>query len=153
MMFAHSIRRTFLRNFTLRLLGVLGFCFSAVPAFLLLTKMQAFFSLLQAHGMTNNMHVITAFIILIMAATGIFLSLGLALLSMGEDWYLKRQHLKEGAHLPGGEGLNALTDILDTLGDSIMRLEARSQTLQAQMKNISRLSQNAGVRAVTAPSS
>jgi hypothetical protein len=111
----------------------------------MLTKMQAVFSWFLAHGISNAIHVLMAFIILIMLATGISLSLGLALISMVTDRYQERQYRRTRGP-SNGENINALTDILNLLSGSIIQLQAGSQDLEAQIKELSHLSENAGVR-------
>jgi len=131
--------------FVLHLSVVLVFCFSAVPVFIMLAKMHDIFSWFLAHGITNFIHVLITFFVLIMLVLGIFLGLGLALVSMGMDWYTEREYRRTRGR-SDGEGINTLTDILNLLNDSITRLEGMSHDLEAQSKKLSQLCQNTEVR-------
>ncbi|MDR3248644.1 MAG: hypothetical protein LBT39_07645 [Treponema sp.] len=135
-----------LTRLTLCALVVVVFCIFTLPVFIMLTKMQVFFSWFLAHGITNIIHVLMAFVILIMLATGVFLSLGLALISVAADWYTERQYRRTRGQT-NGENINTLTGILNLLGGSITRLRDMSQALKDQGKELSRLSENAGIGA------
>jgi hypothetical protein len=127
-------------SIVLHLLIVLVFFLAAVPEFFMLMNMKPICSWFVGHGISNFTSIVTLFVVLIMLATGISLSLGLVLASRGEDWYLERQYLWQAKHPGKGEGLNSLENISNALSDSINRLQILSQSMKAQIAILSRIS-------------
>jgi hypothetical protein len=128
------------------LLAIPCFCLALVPVFIVLANMSTIISWLPAHGVTNFRQIVTMLIIPILAGTGGLLSLGVVAASLGADWYLEKMRVWRKKNDPAAQTLNGLTSIVDSLKDSINRLRELSQSMKTQVRGLSSVSRNAGVR-------
>jgi hypothetical protein len=114
------------------------FCMAIIPSIVALTNMSTIISWFMVHGAVSFTSSTTVFIILILAGTGILLILGAAVISRGEDWYLKKtKPPAPEENKPAGIG--GFTGIINSLNDSVTRLSELSRVIEEQRRVISRI--------------
>jgi hypothetical protein len=116
------------------------FCLLLVLVVIILMNMSGIVARFMARESANFMYVALALFLLIIVCTGVLLSLGIGAICIGEDLLRKRKSplLRE---TPSTGGLSGLTDIMNSLDDSIGKLKKASQCLSDQTRLLAQISQ------------